>query len=147
VLVELQLEGCWVAIHLIKIIKNTCLELQLKCLRSCNWSDDVLQLECLRSCNRSALKSCNWSVCRVATVLPLQLQSDSGSSCNRCTLRVANTKCFPPDTALPLQLQPDSGSSCNRCTLWVANTEYFRLILYYTFSCNPTVVRVAIIFV
>jgi hypothetical protein len=28
------------------------------------------------------------------TVLPLQLQPDSGSSCNRCTLRVANTESF-----------------------------------------------------
>jgi hypothetical protein len=36
VLVELQQERCRVAIRLIKIIKITCLELQLKCLRSCN---------------------------------------------------------------------------------------------------------------
>jgi hypothetical protein len=48
------------------------------------------------------------------------------------------------DIVLPLQLQLHSDSSCNRCTLWVANTECFRLILYYPFSCNPTVVWVAI---
>jgi hypothetical protein len=49
-----------------------------------------------------------------------------------------------PDTVLPLQLQPDSGTSCNRFTLRVANTECFSLIIYYPFSCNLTVIRVAI---
>jgi hypothetical protein len=49
-----------------------------------------------------------------------------------------------PDTVLPLQLQPESGSSCNQYTLRVANAERFRLILYYPFTCNPTVVPVAI---
>jgi hypothetical protein len=115
----------------------------------------VLQLECLLSCN--------WSARWVATVLPLQLQSDTCSSCNRCTLRVASTKCFrlilyypsvatgqwfelqsmytpsckyralPPDTVLHLQLQPDSGSSCNWYTLWVANIKHFHLIVYHPF--------------
>jgi hypothetical protein len=92
------------------------------------------------------------------TVLPLQLQPDSGLSCNRCTLRVANTKCFrlilypficnptmirvatdihselqilmlPPYVVLPLHLQLDSGSSCNRYMFRVANTKCFRLRL------------------
>jgi hypothetical protein len=49
-----------------------------------------------------------------------------------------------PDTVLPLQLQPDSGTSCNQFTLRVANTECFSLIIYYPFSCNLTVIRVAI---
>jgi hypothetical protein len=50
---------------------------------------------------------------------------------------------IPPDNILLLQLQPDSDSICNWYTLRVANTKYFRLILYYHFSCNRTVVRVA----
>jgi hypothetical protein len=49
-----------------------------------------------------------------------------------------------PDTILPLQLQPDTSSSCNWYTHRVVNTECFRLILYYPFRCNQTVVRVAI---
>jgi hypothetical protein len=51
---------------------------------------------------------------------------------------------LPPNIVLPLQLQPDSGSSCNWYTVRVTNTKCFRLILYYPFSCNRTVVRVAI---
>jgi hypothetical protein len=49
-----------------------------------------------------------------------------------------------PDIVLPLLFQLDSGSSCNRRTLRVANIECFRLILYYPFCCNQTVVQVAI---
>jgi hypothetical protein len=48
------------------------------------------------------------------------------------------------DNILPLQLQSDSGSSCNRYTLRVATIECFRPILYYPFSCNRTIVWVAI---
>jgi hypothetical protein len=95
--------------------------------------------------------SCNprdvWDVIYIHSVLQIlsghtwyctttRLQPDSGSSCNRCTLWVTNIEC--------LILQPDSGSSCNWYTPRVANTECFHLILYYPFSCNPTVVRVVI---
>jgi hypothetical protein len=74
--------------------------------------------------------SCNRTVVRVAIDVhsEMQILSDSAWYC----------------TAPPLQLQPDCGPSCNWYTLWVANTEHFHLILYYPFSCNPTVVRVAI---
>jgi hypothetical protein len=48
------------------------------------------------------------------------------------------------DNILPLQLQSDSGSSCNRYIIRVANIECFCPILYYCFSCNRTVVLVAI---
>jgi hypothetical protein len=51
---------------------------------------------------------------------------------------------LPLDTILLLQLQPNSGSSCNWYTVRVANTRRFHLILYYPFSCNRIVVRVAI---
>jgi hypothetical protein len=96
------------------------------------------------------------------------------SSCNQCTPWVANNEYFclilyypfncnltiarvainlhssckhrvlPSDTIPPLQLQPDSCSSCNRCKLQVANTECFRITRYHPFSCNWTVVQVAI---
>jgi hypothetical protein len=51
---------------------------------------------------------------------------------------------LPSDTIPPLELQCNSASSCNWYTLRVANTECFRLILYYPFNCNPTMVRVVI---
>jgi hypothetical protein len=77
-------------------------ELHLKSLWTCKWS-------ALLSCNCTTpsvaigqwfelqsmyTPSCKYWVLPPDTVLPLQLQPDSGSSCNRCTLRVANTECF-----------------------------------------------------
>jgi hypothetical protein len=126
-------------------------ELQLKCLWTCNWSSSRVAI----SRNRSFF-SCNWSVCRGATevlvdlqlvLLDLQLVRLANTecfcltlyypfSCNWCTLWVANTECFRLILYYPF--------SCNWCTLWVTNTECFRLILYYPFRCKRTVVRVAI---
>jgi multisubunit Na+/H+ antiporter MnhE subunit len=71
----------------------------------------------------------------VATGQWFELQSMYTSSCKYWVLS--------SDTVLPLLLQSDSGSSCNCYTLRVASTKFFRLIVY-PFSCNPTVVRVAI---
>jgi hypothetical protein len=106
-------------------------ELQMRCLLCCNWSDCWVPIEVLVELQLYYPFSCNRTVVRVAIDVNSELQVLSASAWY-CTT---------------LQLQPDSGSSCNRCTLRVANTECFHLILYRTFSCNPTVVQVAIIFV
>jgi hypothetical protein len=90
------------------------------------------------------LRVANNEYVRLILYYPLQLQPNSGSSCNQFTLPSCKYRVLSLDNILPLQLQPDSGSSCNRCTLRVANTECFLLIIYYPFSCNPIVVRVAI---
>jgi hypothetical protein len=96
---------------------------------SCNWYTLwVANTECFR-----LILYCPF---RVATRQWFELQSIYTKSCKYRVL--------PLDTILPLQLQPDNGSSCNWYTLRVANTECFRLILYYPFSCNPTMARVAI---
>jgi hypothetical protein len=144
-------ECCWVTIRLIKIIKNYMYivatemleELQLKCLPCCNWSavwvairlTKIIKITCLEL-QLKCLRSCNWVAYRVATGVLVELQLKCLRSCNWSACWVA--------TVLTLQLQPDSGSSCNQCTLRVANTDWFRLILYYSFRCNPIVVRVAI---
>jgi hypothetical protein len=80
-------------------------------------------------------------------VLPpaLQLQPDSGWVAIDVHSELQILSAFAwYCTTPPHQSQVDIGSSCNWYTLRVANTERFRLILYYSFSCNPTVVWVAI---
>jgi hypothetical protein len=120
---------------------------------SCNWYTlRVANTECFCLILYHPF-SCNRIVVRVAIDVHSDIQIQSAFSCNRTVVRVAidvHSKmqilsdsawyCTTP----PLQLQPDCGPSCNWYILWVANTERFRLILYYPFSCNPTVVRVAI---
>jgi hypothetical protein len=113
-------------------------ELQLKCLLCCNWSvvwvaihlTKIIKITCLEL-QLKCLKSCNWVAYRVATGVLVELQLKCLRSCNWSTCWVA--------TVLTLQLQHDGGSSCKQCTL------LFRLILYYSFSCNPIVLRVVII--
>jgi hypothetical protein len=115
-------------------------EMQLRCLRSCNWG----------ACGDEIKKECPWHgqrdwglwghaprkthVCRRRRVAPMQLIYTP--SCKYWVL--------PPDAIIPLQLQLNSGLSCNWYTLRVANTKCFRMIQYYPFSCNWTVVQSAI---
>jgi hypothetical protein len=87
--------------------------------------------------------SCNPTVVRVAvdihsvlqilsatadTVLPLQLQPDSGSSCNWYTLWVVNTKCFYLILYYPF--------SCNLTVVQVATRLLSQLQLEDATTCN-----------
>jgi hypothetical protein len=127
----------------------TPLQLQPDSSSSCNWYTLwVANTERFRLILYHPL-SCNQLVVRVAIDVHSELQIPSAFSCNRTVVRVAINVHSELQilrasawyyTTPPLQLQPDSGSSCNWYTLRVANTKRFRLILYYPFSCNPTVV-------
>jgi hypothetical protein len=125
------------------------------------------------SCNRCTLHVANTKYFRLILSTPwvetrqwIELQLIYTLSCKYWMLT--------SDTILPLELQPNSGLSCNWYTpesqilsafVWycttpsvatgqwfelqfiysrVANTKCFRLTLYYPFSCNRTVVRVAL---
>jgi hypothetical protein len=111
--------------------------LQLKCSRSCNWSDwrvatgvlAELQSKCSEELQLKCLSSCNCTTPSVAIGQWFELQSMYTPSCKYWVL-------FRLIMYYPF--------SCKRCALRVANTECFRLILYYLFSCNRTVVWVAI---
>jgi hypothetical protein len=122
---------------------HTLLLLQLALHKSCvyQWSEGRLFFESIELCAARGLYFLNCfptrkERIRVAIWQRFELQSIYTPSCKYWVL--------PPDAILPLQLQPDSGSSCNWYTLLVTNTKCFRLIRYYPFVCNRTVVRVAI---
>jgi hypothetical protein len=95
--------------------------------------------------------SCKYWALPPDTILPLQLQPNSGSSCNWYTLWVANTKCFRLILYYPF--------SCNRTTIRVAIDVHFelqilsfrisprewwqKLQLVHDTSCNWSAYRVA----
>jgi hypothetical protein len=135
------------------------LQLQPDSGSSCNWYTlHVANTKCSRLIMYYPF-SCNRTMVRVANDVHSELQILSASAWYCTTSLVATEQLFelqsiytpsckywvlPPDTVIPISLQPDSGWNCNRCTFRVANTEFFRLMLNYPSSCNPTEVRVAI---
>jgi hypothetical protein len=99
VFVKLQLERCWVAIHLIKIIKITC------CNHLVLFFKELQPVMYIVVANNEYTFAWYCTTPSVATRKWFELQSIYTPSC----------KCwaFPLDTILSLYLQPDSGSSCN----------------------------------
>jgi hypothetical protein len=94
---------------------------------------------------------CKYWVLPLDTILPLQLQPDSGSSCNWYTRRVANTKCFrlifctTPSVAIEQWIELQSMYTPS-CKYWVLQLDTVLLIKLQPDSgsyCNWYTLRVA----